>query len=60
MEAVVTLLEAQVPSHRPGGAACRPAMGPRQRAAAAPQIKKFAIYQWDRDKTGDKLSYANL
>uniref|UniRef100_A0A8C2QWG6 Succinate dehydrogenase [ubiquinone] iron-sulfur subunit, mitochondrial n=1 Tax=Capra hircus TaxID=9925 RepID=A0A8C2QWG6_CAPHI len=23
-------------------------------AAAAPQIKKFAIYQWDRDKTGDK------
>lgn len=23
-------------------------------AAAAPRIKKFAIYRWDPDKTGDK------
>ncbi|XP_042100701.1 succinate dehydrogenase [ubiquinone] iron-sulfur subunit, mitochondrial isoform X1 [Ovis aries] len=32
-------------------AACR---GAQTAAAAAPRIKKFAIYRWDPDKTGDK------
>ncbi|ELR48868.1 Succinate dehydrogenase [ubiquinone] iron-sulfur subunit, mitochondrial, partial [Bos mutus] len=31
--------------------ACR---GAQTAAAAAPRIKKFAIYRWDPDKTGDK------
>ena len=31
--------------------ACR---GVQTAAAAAPRIKKFAIYRWDPDKTGDK------
>lgn len=31
--------------------ACR---GAQTAAAAAPRVKKFAIYRWDPDKTGDK------
>ena len=31
--------------------ACR---GAQTAAATAPRIKKFAIYRWDPDKTGDK------
>uniref|UniRef100_A0AC11BTF0 Succinate dehydrogenase complex iron sulfur subunit B n=1 Tax=Ovis aries TaxID=9940 RepID=A0AC11BTF0_SHEEP len=55
MAAVVALsLRRRFPAAALGGARLQACRGAQTAAAAAPRIKKFAIYRWDPDKTGDK------
>jgi len=55
MAAVVGVsLKRRFPVATLGGACLQACRGAQTAAAAAPRIKKFAIYRWDPDKTGDK------
>ncbi|XP_055118206.1 succinate dehydrogenase [ubiquinone] iron-sulfur subunit, mitochondrial isoform X2 [Symphalangus syndactylus] len=55
MAAVVALsLRRRLPATTLGGAFLQASRGAQTAAAAAPRIKKFAIYRWDPDKAGDK------
>lgn len=55
MAAVVGVsLRRRFPATALGGACLQACRGAQTAAAAAPRIKKFAIYRWDPDKTGDK------
>ncbi|XP_048962721.1 succinate dehydrogenase [ubiquinone] iron-sulfur subunit, mitochondrial isoform X2 [Canis lupus baileyi] len=55
MAAVVGVsLKRRFPAAALGGACLQACRGAQTAAATAPRIKKFAIYRWDPDKTGDK------
>ncbi|KAG8506609.1 Succinate dehydrogenase [ubiquinone] iron-sulfur subunit, mitochondrial [Galemys pyrenaicus] len=55
MAAVVGVsLRRRFPATTLGGACLQACRGAQTAAATAPRIKKFAIYRWDPDKTGDK------
>nr|KAF6380241.1 succinate dehydrogenase complex iron sulfur subunit B [Myotis myotis] len=47
-------LRRRFPAAALGGACLQACRGAQTAAATAPRIKKFAIYRWDPDKTGDK------
>ncbi|XP_036855749.1 succinate dehydrogenase [ubiquinone] iron-sulfur subunit, mitochondrial isoform X2 [Manis javanica] len=52
--AVGVSLRRWFPATALGGACLQACRGAQTAAATAPRIKKFAIYRWDPDKTGDK------
>ncbi|TKC36923.1 hypothetical protein EI555_011329 [Monodon monoceros] len=55
MAAVVAVsLRRRFPATTLGRACLQACRGAQTAAATAPRMKKFAIYRWDPDKTGDK------
>ncbi|XP_029801758.1 succinate dehydrogenase [ubiquinone] iron-sulfur subunit, mitochondrial [Suricata suricatta] len=52
--AVGVSLRRRFPATALGGACLQACRGAQTAATTAPRIKKFAIYRWDPDKTGDK------